>query len=1404
MAIPRPEPTARAVDPVDATPKAVVGVGASAGGLDALRRFLSGLASDLDAAIVIAQHLSPVHASALVELLAKGSPLPVVAALHGIQLARGVVYVTPPDHDVRYADRRLELSPPQATIGPKPSIDRLFASLAEAQGTRSIAVVLSGTGTDGTAGLLEVRRVGGLTLAQDPATCQYDGMPRSAIEAGATDLVLPAEAIGDALRSAIELGDHGDGEASATDLDAVVAAVELATGIRLTQYKTGTIGRRVDRRMRLRRVPTYEAYLRLVQDDPDEAQELAKDVFIPVTEFFRDLDAYEVLRERLRERFADPPEGGVRIWVAGCSTGQEAYSIAIVCDDLCTELGKPVPYQVFASDISARAIDVARRGTYGAEVSEQVPAELIDRYFFRDGDRFQVKPQIRDRILFSVHDLAKDSPFARLHLISCRNVLIYFEQVLQDRTIAAFQYALVDDGLLFLGTSESAARYPTWFAPDAQKAPVYHRIAGVARAHPNPYRPPPLLAATKRPANVATAADRRERAIWARLLDLRVDAAMLLNDRNEVVHTVGRAAELTRLPAGGASLDLLEIIDEDLRAPLRTLIYKARHEGSASFVSLRAAELDGAPRERVSLEVHTVGDGTDGELLVTIDRIPVEPAPESTERAAVPSDDAVFRALETELADTRASLQTLVEELEDTNEELQAANEEMQSANEEMLATNEELQTTNEELQSASEELRTLNDELETRNVELQRLSLDVQNIERGVDLPMLVLDSDLRVRRASATLAQIADIDTLLPGDPLASVAWRGAVGTELASAARVAIANGRTQRVVVALGDATFEARVAAYATHEGERIGAVMSFFDVSERARGLQRVLEERQLAWATLAALGEAVLTTDVHGVIEYANAAAAELTGRTAADLVGRSLDEALQLSADGGRTRLPNLAIDTLRSGEPMRSVAPLIATAGDVRRVVDYATHVLADAGGTPEGVVVVLRDVSERERLVAEVERRGNYDELTETLNRGAFERELEVALEGVRAHGESHVLLYLDLDRFKIVNDTSGHAAGDQVLRDMARGVKRVVRSRDVFGRLGGDEFGVLVRNCTLAEGEAFAARLVRTMQDYALTWGGRRYTVALSVGAVLLERDACDTLVAAMTNADIALYEVKARGGNGVYVFQSDDATRATRKDFSAVNDLTAALHDDRLVLYGQLITSASDRKPMGVEVLARLRAPNGRIMQPAEFLPAAERFGIVRRLDRAVISSALAHLEVAAAADPRVRDLDLHVNVSALTISDLDFLSFVREEAGDTEAPLESLVFEVTESATVTDLAAVATFVTGVRVLGAKLALDDFGRGASSFEHLRSLKPEIVKIDGQFVDGCTHDPVSKAIIRATIEIASLSGMRVVAEHVETEEDAATLLDLGIDAFQGYLFSRPAPLDQVLAAALRDA
>jgi two-component system CheB/CheR fusion protein len=1397
------KPEARQDDPEGPSPKAVVAVGASAGGLDALRRLLSGIGADLDAAIVVAQHLSPAHASALVDLLASGSPLPVVEATHGVRLARGVVYVTPPDHDVRYRDGWLELSAPPTAAGPKPSVDRLFASLAEAQGLRSIAVVLSGTGSDGTAGLLEVRRAGGLTLVQDPATCQYDGMPRSAITAGAANLVLPAEAMGAALASAIELDDRGDVEAPQADLAAVVQAVERATGIRLTQYKSGTVGRRIDRRMRLRQVATYDAYLHLLAEDPTEAQELARDVFIPVTEFFRDLSAFEALRRRLRERFADPPEGGLRIWVAGCSTGQEAYAIAMLCSDACSDVGTPGAFQVFATDISARAIDIARRGVYGAEVAEQVPAELIERHFVRDGDRFQVKPHVRDRILFSVHDLAKDPPFARLHVISCRNVLIYFEQALQDRTLAAFQYALVDDGLLFLGTSESVARYPTWFAADAEKAPVYRRIAGVARAHPNPYQPPPPLGTVKRSTTVTTEAERRERAMLAKLAEVRVDTALLLNERNEVLHTLGRAGDLARLRTGGASLDLLDLVDDDLRAPLRTLIYKARRGGGARFDALRAAGGDGGVPERVRLEVHPMGDGPEGALLVTVDRVPLEAAAQVGDVATRPSDDAVLRVLEAELAGTRASLQTLVEELENANEELQAANEEMQSANEEMLATNEELQTTNEEMQSASEELRTLNDELHTRNVELQRLSLDVQNIERGVDLPMLVLTSDLRVRRASANLAQVADIDGLLPGDPLAAVAWRSPVGTEIADAARLAIANGRTQRVVVTLGEATFEARVAAYATYEGERVGAVMTFFDVSERARSLQRVLAERQLAWSTLAALGEAVLTTDAHGVIEYANAAAAELTGRTTLDLVGRSLDEVVQLSADGGRTRLPNLAIDTLRTGDPMRSVTPLIATTGDVRHVVDYATHVLEDADGVPEGVVVVLRDVSERERLVAEVERRGNYDALTETLNRAAFERELERALEGVKAHGETHVLLYLDLDRFKIINDTSGHAAGDQVLRDMARNVKRVVRARDGFGRLGGDEFGVLVRNCTLAEGEAFAARLVRAMQDYALTWGGRRYTVALSVGAVLLERDRCDSIVEAMANADIALYEAKGRGGNGVYVFQSDDATRATRKDFSAVNDLTAALHDDRLVLYGQLITSAHDRRPMGVEVLARLRAPNDRIMQPAEFLPAAERFGIVRRLDRAVITKALAQLQVAAAADPHVRALDLHVNVSALTLSDLDFLGFVREQAGDADAPLGSLVFEVTESATITDLAAVASFVSGVRVLGAKLALDDFGRGASSFEHLRTLMPEIVKIDGQFVDGCTHDPVSKAIIRATVEIASLSGMRVVAEHVESDEDAATLVDLGVDAFQGYLVGRPAPLNEVLAAALRD-
>lgn len=1390
-------------------PKVVVGVGASAGGLDALRRLLSGIDPDLDAAFVIAQHLSPTHASLLVDLLQREAKVPVLQVEDGVRLDAGVVYVCPPNRDVRYADGRLHLTDPPEGYGPKPSVDALFASLAEHHGPHTVAVVLSGTGSDGTAGLLDVRAAGGLTIAQDPVTAPYDGMPRSAIDSGAADLVLPAEAIADVVRQLVVLGEATAEPPAPRDLQEVVAVVERLSGVRLTQYKPSTVARRVERRMKLRQAPTFGAYLQLLEAEPAEAHELVKDVFITVTEFFRDLDAFEALRSALRATFAArPPHDVIRVWVAGCATGQEAYGIAMLCEDLRRELDAGVGYQVFATDISPRAIEVARRGVYGREVPEQVPPELLQRYFVGDADRFVVKPLIRDRILFSVHDLAKDPPFSRLQLVSCRNVLIYFNQTLQDRSLSAFHFALDPGGLLLLGRSESAQRQAQWFEPIDPKRQLYRKtLTGPATGAPAPYASP-AFARTPRPLGGSRDADPLGRAVLQHLAAARVDAAVLVGAQNEVLYTVGRVAELTSLRPGSATLDLLELVDDDLRAPLRALVFKVRRGGggAATMLHTRPPDDEGV-RRGVRLSVAELPDVRAGALLVTLDRVELTPANDVPVPAhtATPEEDAVLRELESELASTRASLQMVVEELETTNEELQAANEELQSANEEMQATNEELQTTNEELQSSNEELRTLNDEMQAKNVELERLALDVRNIERGMAVPLLVLSRDLRVTRFSPDLEQLADVavPTLLVGDPLAAVGWRGSAAKDLERAAREVVQDGRVRHVVDRVGARVWEARVAPYTSFGGERIGAMITFHDVTAREDGLQRVTRERALALATLAALGEAVFTTDDRGLVTFANEAAESLTGRPARGLVGRSFDEVVTLSADGGRTRLPNLAMDTLRARGALRSEVPVLAPgATGERRMVDYATHLLHGSQDAPEGAVVVLRDVTERERLVAEVERRGTYDALTDVRNRAAFERELEQAIEGVRSRSDRHALLFMDLDRFKIVNDTSGHAAGDQLLREVTRLFKRTVRAQDVIGRLGGDEFGVLVRHCSVEEGEDLAHRLAKRVAEYALAWGGRTYTVTLSVGLVPLRAETVDSVSEALANADIALYEAKSRGGNTVHVFRDGEAGRATRREFTVVNDLNAALREDRLLLYGQPIVDARDGRALAVEVLARLQGTGDRVVPPGEFLAAAERFGIVRRLDRAVVEKALALVTQLAAVDPRVRDLGVHVNVSGTTVSDLEFLAHVRRLAADTGTSIAALVFEVTESAMITDLAAVSTFVAGVRALGSRVALDDFGTGVSSFATLRSLAPEIVKVDGAFVHGCADDPVSRAVLRATVEVAGLGRMKVVAEHVEREEDVPVLRELGVDAFQGYLIGRPRPLEQVLGDAVR--
>jgi len=673
-------------------------------------------------------------------------------------------------------------------------------------------------------------------------------------------------------------------------------------------------------------------------------------------------------------------------------------------------------------------------------------------------------------------------------------------------------------------------------------------------------------------------------------------------------------------------------------------------------------------------------------------------------------------------------------------------------------------------------------------------LATDLANIERAVEVPLLVLTSGLKVRRFSQAMGQVCGLGALRPDVAFAAVPWSIEMPRTAESVLREVLGTGTPASFEAHAVGRAFDVRIVPYLADDRRVTGLVVSFVDSSGQQAMHDRVERERMIATETLSAFAEGFIKTDRRGLVELLNPAAAALTEWPNSDAVGRSLDEILTLSPDGARHRLPNLAIEAIRAGTRIKSELPviLVGRAGH-RTVVEYAATPISG-----DGAVVTLRDVGERERLTAEIEWRGSHDVLTGMLNRFAFEHALGRALEAARHKNVTSCLLYLDLDKFKVVNDTAGHIAGDQLLRDVTRVLREAVRSADVVARIGGDEFALILENCGLEDGEMIAANLIRKVGDLAFSWGERSYAVGLSVGLAVIDRIAASTTFDLMADADIALYEAKIKGGGRVEIYRQDDDPAGARAQFTVLTEINRALSEDSFVLYCQPIVATATGAWSGIEVLVRLRDRGGRLMQPGTFLPAAERYGLIRRLDRAVVRKTFKALGLAARTSKAAADLDVHINVAGSTLSDREFLEFVRAAAAEDGIRMEQLVFEITESAAISDLAVARSFVSGIRLMGGRIALDDFGKGMSSFDYLRTLEVDIIKLDGAFVGGVADDPINQAIVRATVDVARAMKVSLVAEMVSSQADAAFLRSAGVDHLQGYLVAQPEPIEDWFA------
>jgi two-component system, chemotaxis family, CheB/CheR fusion protein len=823
----------------------VVGIGASAGGIGALETLLPLLSADAGLAYVVVQHLDPTHASVLTTLLARVAKIPVVEIKDQTVIESDHVYVIPSNTSVSIADGRLHLSPPVGQRDQRTPIDGFFVSLAEARGESAASIILSGTGSDGTIGLRAVKEHGGLTIAQDDA--EYDGMMRSAVRSGMVDFVLPLDKIpaklDDYFRHLTDVdgrkGPDGVRQEATDHLAQICAFLRARTGHDFSGYKDKAVVRRVRRRMQVLQIDEMPDFIERLRNEPQEVDALLQDLLIGVTNFFRDPPAFEALeREVIPQLFEGKgPEDTVRVWVPGCSTGEEAYSIAILLREHMPKALSAPRVQIFASDIDEPSLEIARTGRFPSTIAKDVPPARLERYFVREDGTYRIASDLREVCLFASHNLLHDPPFSKLDLIACRNLLIYLTPELQNRLIPLFHYALNDGGFLFLGTSENVTHHARLFNTVDKAHRLFKRRPEMARRLPEF----PLTAPEGRQRQIArtprTAADQAPLQTLAerQLLDRYSPAYVVINSDGELLHGSARTGKYLELPPGAPRIDIFSMARPGLRPDLRAGVHKAIGTGQVAAQRNVTVDTNGG-RQTIDLIVHPLRPSGAPDALYMVVFQDVGGIRATAEMEIAESvenlESASLRQLEIELRATRDRLRTTTEELESSNEELKSGNEELASMNEELQSANEELETSREELQSINEELQTVNAELNVRVDELSRANSDIANLLESTQIATVFLDRNLGIKSftpAAKDLFHLVESDI---GRPITHVRARFESDTVQEDAERVLRTLSTTERQVVSSDtNAQYIMRMMPYRTVDNVVGGVVMTFVDVT---------------------------------------------------------------------------------------------------------------------------------------------------------------------------------------------------------------------------------------------------------------------------------------------------------------------------------------------------------------------------------------------------------------------------------------------------------------------------------------------------------------------------------------------------------------------------------------------
>ena len=901
----------------------IVGIGASAGGLAAFEAFFSGMPAAVDPgmAFVLVQHLAPDHKSILADLIRRYTRMQVFEVEDGMEVQPNCAYIIPPNRDMAFLSGTLQLMEPSSPRGHRLPIDFFFRSLAQDQHERTIGIVLSGTGSDGTLGVRAIKGEGGMVMVQNPASTEYDGMPRSAIATGLVDFELPpAEMPAQIIRYVTQAFGHPPGPGSVPKagnaLKKIFTLLREQTSHDFSQYKPSTINRRIERRMAIQQVKVLDSYVKYLQQTPTEVDALFRDLLINVTNFFRDPEAFKALEEQIIPKlFAKKPAGGlIRVWSTGCSTGEEAYSIAILLAERIEALKQTYTVQIFATDIDRQAITVARAGFYPASIAADITPERLARFFTAEpnGGAYRIHKNIRDMLVFSEQDVVKDPPFSKLDLISCRNLLIYMNGDLQKKIISLFHYALNPGGFLFLSTSETVGEFTDLFNPMDRKSKLYQHkedFHGTRRAALGRFLAPmaAIRAALPRAADKAanTAKPTLRELTEQALLQEIAPAAALVNSQGDILYLHGRTGMYLEPAPGETGINnIVKMAREGLRhglttalhqaattrKPVRSPVLRVKTNGDFTPVNLTIRPVISVPAETLEVPL----------FLILIEEAPAA-WPDGDEKAgganeAAPDTDARIVLLKRELHAKEEYLQTANEELETSNEELKSSNEEMQSVNEELQSANEELETSKEELQSVNEELATVNAELQIKVGEMSRINNDMNNLLAGTGIATVFVDFGLHVLRFTPSASRITNLILSDVGRPIAHIV-SNLVGYHTLVDDLKDVLNSLIPKEleVQSLEGKWYTLRIQPYRTMNEVVEGAVVSFEDITDmrqmRDEALRQANDLLRLAVVVRDA-HDAITVQDMDGRILAWNPGAQRMYGWSEAEALAMNVHE--------------------------------------------------------------------------------------------------------------------------------------------------------------------------------------------------------------------------------------------------------------------------------------------------------------------------------------------------------------------------------------------------------------------------------------------------------------------------------------------------------------------------------